>query len=421
MDAIGPTPGLEGRLPPRGVAAFVLTTVLIDVLAMSLVAPVLPLVVRSLVGGDVSRAAHAMSSLGVVWAAMQFVASPLVGALSDRFGRRPVLLVSMLGLGVDLALMAWAPTLAWLLFGRAISGITAATYSTAIACMADVTPPARRAANFGLVGAASGIALILGPALGGVLGEVDLRLPFWAGAALALANATFGWYALPESLPVARRSRRFDWRAASPFGFLAILRGRPLLSRLMAVQALYTVTQYAIPTVFVLYVTGRFGWSSGKTGAVLTLLGCAAAVVQGAIVMALIRRLGEARVMLIGLAAGAAGYLAFATATSTAGLLLGVPFVAMLGLSSAASQALMSSQVPAEEQGRLQSVVNGSLFGIAGLVAPPMFAWSFAAASLSPGGSVVAGAPFHLAGAALAAGFLLAWRLRSCFSEHALQ
>jgi DHA1 family tetracycline resistance protein-like MFS transporter len=238
--------------------AFIFVTVALDMLALGVMIPVLPKLVIEFLGGDNARAATIYGVFGTVWALMQFVFSPVVGALSDRFGRRPVILLSNLGLGLDYILMAMAPTLGWLFVGRVISGITSSSIATAGAYIADVTPPEGRAKRVGMIGAAFGFGFILGPAVGGVLGSIDLRLPFWVAGGLSLANAAYGLLVLPESLPPERRAP-FVWRRANPVGAVALLRTQTLLAGLAGAAFLSRVAHDSLPSTFVLYATYRYG------------------------------------------------------------------------------------------------------------------------------------------------------------------
>jgi DHA1 family tetracycline resistance protein-like MFS transporter len=242
----------------RASVVFILVTVLLDVLAIGLIIPVLPKLVESF-AGDTSRAAVVFGLMSASWALMQLLFSPIAGALSDRFGRRPVLLLSNFGLGVDYIVMALAPDLVWLFVGRLISGIMAATFSTATAYIADVTPVDQRATKFGLIGAAFGLGFVLGPALGGVLGSYDPRLPFWVAAGLSLANAAYGYFILPESLAREHRAP-FRFKSANPIGAIDLLRSDPLLTKLGIVLFFYYLAHAALPAVFVLFAGYRFGW-----------------------------------------------------------------------------------------------------------------------------------------------------------------
>ena len=250
----------------RAAVTFIFVTVLIDILAFGIIIPVLPHLIEQLIGGSIAKAAVWSSAFGTLYMLMQFVFSPIQGALSDRFGRRTVILISSLGLGIDFVVMALAPVL-WLLFlGRAVSGICAASFSTANAYIADVTPKEKRAAAFGLLGAAFGIGFIIGPALGGFLGHLHIRLPFWVAAGLSLVNFCYGFFVLPESLPPERRSARFDWRHANPFGALVLLRRYPQVFGLASVFFLINLAQFSLNSTYVLYTDYRFGWGPQIVG-----------------------------------------------------------------------------------------------------------------------------------------------------------
>jgi DHA1 family tetracycline resistance protein-like MFS transporter len=238
--------------PGRAAFSFIFLTVALDMLALGIMIPVWPRLVMQLEGGDMARAAFMTGVSGFLWAAMQFGFSPVLGALSDRIGRRPVVLLSNLGLGLDYVLMALAPTMGWLLFGRVLSGITSASFSTASAYIADVTPPEKRAGRFGMLGAAFGLGFVIGPAVGGVLGGIDVRLPFWVSAALSLANAAYGFFILPESLPPERRAPRLDLRRAQPFATLQRLLRAPTLKGFAVVAFVSALAHESLPHTFVL-------------------------------------------------------------------------------------------------------------------------------------------------------------------------
>jgi MFS transporter, DHA1 family, tetracycline resistance protein len=293
----------------RAALGFILVTVVLDVLSIGIIVPVLPKLVEDFLEGDTVRAAEVFGLFGTAWAVMQFVSAPILGALSDRFGRRPVLLLSMAGLGLDYVLMALAPTLAWLFVGRLVSGITAASFSTANAYISDVTPPERRGAAFGAVGAAFGLGFVLGPAVGGLLGQSDPRLPFWVAAGFSLTNALYGLMVLPESLPPERRTP-FSWARANPLGSLLLLGSSRALGGLAATHLLAMVGQNVYPAIFVLYAGYRYGWDAGTVGLALAAVGVASIVVQGGLVRPVLARLGDRRAMLLGLTFSALGYLA---------------------------------------------------------------------------------------------------------------
>jgi len=395
--------------PRRAALAFILITVTLDMLALGVIVPVLPRLVVDFVGGDTARGAEIYGLFGTVWALMQFFFSPILGSLSDRFGRRPVVLLSNLGLGLDYIFMALAPTLSWLFVGRVISGITSASLSTAYAYIADVTRAEKRAASFGMVGAAFGVGFVVGPALGGLLGSIEPRLPFWVAAALSLANASYGWLVLPESLPRERRMA-FSWRRANPVGSLVLLRSHPELLGLAVVNFLGNLAHAALPSTFVLYVGYRYGWDAQTVGIMLASVGIASVIVQAGVIGPVVRRIGERAALLLGLLCGAAGFAVYGLATTGTLFLIGVPAVALWGLAGAASQGLMTHRVGFSEQGQLQGA-NGSVRGITELIGPGLFTQSFAFFIAVANPVHLPGAPFLLASLLLAAALLAAWRV----------
>ncbi len=390
--------------------AFILVTVVLDVLAFGIVVPVLPKLIQVFQQGDTARAAETYGVFATAWALMQLVFSPVLGVLSDRFGRRPVLLISLAGLGLDYVLMALAPTLAWLFLGRVISGITAATYSTATAYIADVTPPEKRAASFGYVGAAWGLGFIIGPALGGYLGAIDPRLPFWVAAAFTLCNALYGVFVLPESLPRERRTP-FTLRRSNPFGALGLVRARAGLAGLFVMQGLWAVAHYSLPSVFVLYAGYRYGWGTAAVGWTLALMGVCTALVQGLLIAPTVRRLGERRAALLGLVCGTCGYALYGLAPTSVVFLCAIPLGALGGLYGGAAQSLMTQRVAPTEQGELQGA-GSSLMGLVGLVGPGLFTVAFARA-IGPtalGGGQWPGTPFLIAALLTTIAFMVALR-----------
>ena len=285
---------------------------------------------------------------------MQFVFSPVLGALSDRFGRRPVVLLSNFGLALDYVLMALAPSLIWLFVGRVISGITSASISTAFAYIADITPPERRAAVFGKIGAAFGAGFILGPALGGLLGDIDPRLPFWVAAGLSFANALYGLLVLPESLPPERRAPfRWTQRQSGRRAASAALQPR-CWPGCRVVNFIAQVAHVVLPSTFVLYATYRYGWDTKTVGLTLAMVGICAMVVQGLAIGPIVRVLGERKALVLGLGCGAIGFLIFGAAPTGPLFWLGIPVMALWGISGAAMQALMTRLVAPDQQGQLQ-------------------------------------------------------------------
>jgi MFS transporter, DHA1 family, tetracycline resistance protein len=395
--------------PLRGAAvAFIFVTILLDTLALGVVIPILPKLVESFVDNDTANAARIFGLFGTVWALMQFLFSPIAGALSDRFGRRPVVLLSNFGLALDYVLMALAPTLSWLFVGRMISGITSASISTAFAYITDVTAPEHRAAVFGKIGVAFGAGFILGPALGGLLGGIEPRLPFWVAAALSFANALYGLLILPESLPKNRRSP-FRWKSANPVGALHLLRTDRVLTGLSVANFFAQLAHVVLPSTFVLYATYRYGWSTTTVGATLALVGVCAMVVQGAAIGPIVRRFGERRALLLGLACGAAGFLIFGAAPTGALFWLGIPVMALWGVAGAATQALMTRLVAPDQQGQLQGA-TASVQSVSQMLGPFLFTLTFAYFIGGDAPLKLPGAPFLLASALLALALVIAAR-----------
>ncbi len=405
---------VTGSTPPPGrrhaALGFIFVTVLLDILAIGVIIPVLPQLVKTFTHGDTGRAADYVGLFGAVWALMQFVFSPVQGALSDHFGRRPVLLLSIFGLGADFVLMACAPNVAWLFVGRAISGITAASFSTANAYVADITAPKDRAASFGLLGTAFGIGFIIGPAMGGVLGQVDPRLPFWAAAGLAFTNGLYGLFVLPESLPKDRRAP-FKLANASPLGSLKLLVRYPGLLQLGGVMFLYFLGFQALQSVTVLYTNLRYGWTPNAMGLCLGGIGLASIVVQAGVVRPFVRRFKERGALYTGLAFGVAGMFIYGWAPSGALFWLGVPVYGLVGLVQPGVQGMMTRRIRADEQGRLQGA-NSSIMAVTGLIGPLLFTQIFHRLVANGRSPLLAGAPYYLAALLFLAAFSLALATR---------
>ena len=403
--------------PRRAAVVFIFVTVLIDVLSFGIIIPVLPHLVEQLAGGGIALAAMWVGLFGTLFAAIQFVCSPIQGSLSDRYGRRPVILLSNLGIGLDFVFMALAGTLPLLLIGRCLSGITAASFTTANAYIADVTPPEKRAASYGLLGAAFGIGFIVGPAFGGLLGDYHVRAPFWAAAVLALANFCYGWFILPESLPRERRSARFDWRHANPFGSLLMLRRYHGVFGLASVVLMSNLAHYALQSVFVLYADYRYGWGAQKVGYTLALVGLCNAIVQAWLVRKLVPRIGERRTLLFGLACGVVGFCIYGIADVGWVFLIGLPISALWGLAGPATQALITHRVDPHEQGRLQGAVS-SLASLAGIFGPALFTQVFALFISDHAPLSLPGAPFLMSTAMLAVALYVAVRVTASMPRH---
>jgi DHA1 family tetracycline resistance protein-like MFS transporter len=379
--------------PSRAAVGFVLVTVALDVLAIGIVVPVQPKLVEMFLGGDTARAAIVFGAMSASWALMQLLFSPLLGALSDRFGRRPVILLSNLGLGLDYVLMALAPSVEWLFVGRIVSGICAASFSTAAAYIADVTPAEKRAAAFGLIGAAFGIGFVLGPAVGGLLGASDPRLPFWVAAAFSLANTLYGFLVLPESLPQEHRAP-FKLARANPVGSLHLLASDRILLGLAATMFLSHLAHAVLPAIAVLYMGHRYGWGVREVGFVLAAVGAGAAVVQGGLIRPAVVTFGPHAALVSGLLLGSAGLAVYGLATSPLGFCLGIPLAALWGLAGPAAQQLMTARVGVDAQGRLQGA-GASLMAVANLIGPVLFTQVFAASV--GGGPGYSGLAFVLA------------------------
>jgi DHA1 family tetracycline resistance protein-like MFS transporter len=392
--------------PGRAAFTFILILVAFDFLAFGIIAPVLPDLIRQFEGGDFSRASNITGYFGFAWATMQFVFSPILGAWSDRFGRRPVILISCFGLAIDYVVMALAPSLRWLFLGRIISGITTSNVATAFAYVTDVTPPEKRAKPFGLISAAFGLGFVIGPAVGGWLGNRNLRFPFWAAAALSFGNALYGYFVLPESLPPEKRAKS-AWHMANPIGSLRLLRSNAELAGLAVVNTLYYLAHNSLPSMWALYTEYRYTWSRKDVGNSLALVGVCAAVVSGVLVGPFVKRFGERRSVISGLLFGTMGFAGFALATRGWMLLAVIPFIALWGISAPAMQALMARHVDPSSQGKLQGAIN-SLRAITGMAGPVLFTQIFAVA-ISPRYSFhLAGAPYYLAALLLGASLLLA-------------
>ena len=387
---------------------FIFITVLIDVLAFGVIIPVLPHLVQQFVGGDTSTAAYWVGAFAFAFSLVQFFSAPIQGALSDRYGRRPVILVSCLGLGLDFVFMALAPNLAWLFVGRIISAATSASFTTANAYIADVTPPEQRAKSFGLIGAAFGLGFIIGPLIGGWLGEINLRWPFWFAAGLALCNFLYGWFVLPESLPPEKRSAKFDWSHANPIGSLALLKRYPQVFGLAAVVFIANLAHYVYPSIFVLFADYRFGWGPRDVAWVLAVVGVCSVIVNGALVGRVVKAFGERRALLFGLSCGVTGFILYGIASEGWMFWLGIPVSALWALAAPSTQALITRQVGPQVQGRIQGALM-SLVSLAGIAGPALFAGSFGYFIGDQAPVHLPSAPWFLAAGLLACAVGIAW------------
>lgn len=397
-------------MPVKRTAAlgFIFITILLDVIGLGIIIPVLPALLQQLTHVGLSRASEYAGWLTFAYASVQFVAAPVVGGLSDRFGRRPVLLAALLGLGLDYVFLALAPTLAWVFVGRIIAGITGASFTTATAYIADISPPEKRAANFGLVGAAFGLGFIIGPALGGLFASYGARVPFMVAAGLSLSNFLYGYFILPESLDADRR-RPFEWARANPVGSLLQFRRYPAVLGLVAALLLLYLAGSATQSVWTFYTMYKFTWSARMVGYSLGAVGLGVAVVQGGLVRVAIPRLGPARAILVGFAFYIVGFVLFAFATRGWMMFAFLVPYCLGGLAGPALQGLISGQVPPDEQGELQGGLT-SLISATGIVGPLLMTHLFAfftgrgAPVEFPGAPFLLGAALVLAAAGLALG-----------------
>ncbi|MEM6441421.1 MAG: TCR/Tet family MFS transporter [Pseudomonadota bacterium] len=396
----GPDPGPQGAAdaarPARPAAAvFIIITIALDAMGIGLILPVLPEVLRDIAGVEVSEAAAWGALLSFSFAGMTFLMSPLIGGLSDRYGRRPVLLISLGALCLDYIVVALANTL-WLLFlTRIVAGACAATYSTANAYLADVSPPEKRAANFGLVGAGFGVGFVLGPAAGGLLGELGPRAPFVAAAILAGLNMLFGLLVLPESLPKARR-RPVDLGKLDPFRALRDAARLPGLAGLLAAMFIYSLAHSVYPAIWSYYALAQFGWTPGQIGLSLAAVGVAMALGQGLLIRWMLRRFKEPGTILLGIAANVISMLALVAPPGGWVVYAFLPLLGVGIVTGPAINGLMSARTPDDAQGRLQGVV-GSLQGVTSILAPLLFGGVFWLTTHEGAALVLPGAPFAIA------------------------
>ncbi len=394
--------------PRRRQAAFgfIFATAVMNALSFGLMIPVLPLLLKSFVAGDTAAAALWQTVFALTWGAMQFFAGPMLGLASDRFGRRPVLLISLFGLSIDFLIMTFAPSLGWLFLGRVLNGLTASSGATGNAYLVDVTPPEDRARRFGMLGSAFSFGFLLGPIVGGYLASFGLRVPFMVAAGLALANALYGVFILPESLPRERRVEAFDLRRANPLASLGFLGSHGGLIRLALMNFLLQIQQNVWPMVYVLYVSHRYHWSTTVIGLVMMISGAASIGVQMGLVGPVVRRIGERGAVVLGVSLGAIGMAIYGWAPTSLIYFIGMPFSALAGFAIPGLMALMTNRVGMAEQGQLQGA-NQALVGIASIIGPLVYGPIFAWALRSEGVLHATGAPFYVAGLAYAAVLLL--------------
>lgn len=388
---------------------FIFITILVDVIGLGIIIPVMPRLIEQLTGGGLSEASQYGGWLTFSYAIMQFVCSPVLGGLSDRFGRRPILLFSLLGLGIDYIFLALAPTIGWLFVGRLIAGVAGASFTTATAYIADISTPEKRAQNFGMVGAAFGLGFIIGPTLGGIFSHWGPRVPFMVAAGLSLVNFLYGYLVLPESLDLKHR-RRFNWRRANPVGSLLQLRRYPVVAGLIVSLVLVYIASHAVQSTWTYYTMLKFSWTERWVGYSLGFVGLLTAIVQGGLIRFIIARLGQRNTVYAGLLLYSFGLLLFAFAGQSWQMFAFLVPYCLGGITGPALQGIISGQVPPNEQGELQGALT-SLVSLTTILGPPLMTNLFAYFT-SPGAPVhFAGAPF-LMGSVLALASLL-FTLRS--------
>ncbi|MET4683092.1 TCR/Tet family MFS transporter [Brevundimonas faecalis] len=370
----------------RAAIAFILVTAVLDIVAMGIVIPVLPHLIEEFVGSN-ARAGLLNGVFVALWAGMQFLASPVIGSLSDQYGRRPVILISCAGLAADYVLMALAPNLWWLAAGRLIAGVTSSSFTTIYAYMADITEPEKRARAYGLIGAAFSGGFVLGPVLGGFLGEFGPRVPFWVAAGLSGVAFLYGLFILPESLTPEKRMK-FSWRRANPVGAMILLKRHAELTGLAVVNFLLYFAHHVFSAVFVLYAGLRYDWGPWQVGALLALVGVLDMVVQGGLVGPISKKLGDRMTMILGLCGGTVGIALMGWAPTGVAFIAAMLPNALWGLAMPTLQSLMTRRVSESEQGQLQGA-NMSVASIAGVASPLFFGWVYSV-SVGEGGGAAA-------------------------------
>ncbi len=419
-DAMLPT---ETSPAPNAAISFILLTLFIDILGIGIIIPVLPELVKSFIESDAQLAASKSAEelkaivdssagwyigwIGASYALMQFLFAPILGALSDCYGRRPIILGSLLVLGIDFLVMGFAPNIAWLFAGRILAGVMGGSFSAANAYIADISTPENRAKNFGLVGMMFGLGFIFGPALGGVLGGIHIKLPFFVSAGLALANWLYGFLVLPESLPKEKRGS-FTIKKANPFGSIGRLQVYPLVAGLSVVFLCLSFAQRGLENVWVLYTSYRYDWSEMTNGLVLGLVGISAAIVQGGLVRPIIAKIGERKAIILGTSVSAVAFLGYGLAPAGWMILVVIVFGAMGGITGPAIQSLVASQVDSSEQGKVQGALT-SLMSLTNIIAPVFFTTGLFSYFTSEQAVVsIPGAPLIVGSACIFVGMMIA-------------
>ncbi|WP_128331815.1 TCR/Tet family MFS transporter [Apibacter sp. HY039] len=387
---------------------FIFITVLVDVMGFGIILPILPQLISNMVGGDITVAAEYGGALIFVFALMQFLSAPFWGNLSDRYGRRPILLISLFTLGINSIFMAYAPTMFWLFIGRIIGGFTGGGYGVASAYVADITPSEKRSRNFGLLNAAFGLGFIIGPVLGGVLVKYGIHIPFLVAAALSFVNLLYGYFVLPESLSKDKR-RAFDWNRANPIGTFIQLKKFPVISGLLLAYTFIYTAGHSMESVWMYYTIEKFGWSEEQIGYSIGFMGLMLALVQGVLVKFIQPRLGDRRSVYVGLIIECIVLVLFSMATQGWMLYFFSVFYALGGISSPALQGIVTNQVPEDSQGELQGGMS-SLISITAVISPPIMTMLFAWFSDRSGGLYFPGMPFAFAAFLVLIGLILAIR-----------
>jgi len=373
---------------------FIFVTLLIDIIGLGIIIPVLPSLIQELTGGTLSEASMYGGWLLFAYAFMQFIFAPILGGLSDRYGRRPVLLTSLFGFGIDYIFLAFAPTLAWLFVGRLIAGVMGASFTTASAYIADVSTPETRAQNFGIIGAAFGLGFIIGPMLGGFLVTYGSRVPFMVSAGLSLLNWLYGFFILPESLKPENR-RKFEWSRANPVNSLLNLKRYPVILGLVASLILVYISAHAVQSNWVYYTMEKFKWTPRMVGISLAVVGLVFAIVQGGLIRIIIPKLGQERSVYVGLAFTAMGFVLYALATETWMMFAFTIVYCLGGVAGPALQGIISTQVPPNEQGELQGALT-SLMSVTSIIGPPLMTNTFSFFTNSKAPVYLPGAPMLL-------------------------
>lgn len=397
---------MTARKPALG---FIFVTLVLDILGIGLIIPILPKLVEQLGGGGIEKATYIYGLLAALYSLMQFIFAPVLGSLSDRYGRRPVILGSLFGSGLDYFLLAFAPNLSWFFVGRIIAGITGANFAAATAYIADISPPDKRAGNFGLIGAAFGLGFIVGPLLGGVLGKYGLHVPFFVAGSLTLVNWCYGLFVLPESLTPENR-RKFSWKVSNPIGSLYALQKHPVALGLAGVFFLFNLSHQVYPSIWVLYTSYRYNWNPEQTGLSLAIVGVMAAIVQGGLTRIIVRKLGEARTVLLGLTVFALAFICYGLAPQGWMTYIVIVFGSLGGVTGPAMQGLISRDVGADEQGGVQGSLT-SLVSVTGIIGPPLMTGLFGYFISQKAPFVLPGVSFFFAAFLVTIALFLAWRL----------